>query len=198
VPMRKRHEVQEVLRIVGPTRRPLQEELEVEMRVKRPYVATLDQVRIRWEGEYAVIEYIEPGVSTTRLKIGPHVRHMRLGEILAFHNSVLQSGQDLAESYRHVAVEVPEGRPQIRYHTGAMQWVPRGDVLRCLLADDAIGELVVHIDDRELSADEFCAMLKTFAGWGMRLVFVPEDATNTEPAIEVREPDDGEDAEPVH
>ena len=75
---------------------------------------------------------------------------------------------------------------------------PRGDVLRCLLADDANGELVVHIDDRELSAGEFCAMLKTFAGWGMRLVFVPEDETSMEPAIEVREPDDGEDAEPVH
>jgi hypothetical protein len=170
----------------------------VQMRMKRPYVATLDHVRIRWEGEYAIIEYLEPGVSTTHLKIGPHVRHMTLGEILALHNSVLRSQQEAAQSYHHVAVEVPEGRPQIRYHAGATQWVPRGDVLRCLISDDADGEIAVHIDDRELSAQDFCRMLKTFAGWGMRIVFAPEDETGSEPTIEVREPDDRADAEPVH
>jgi hypothetical protein len=168
VPMRERQEVQEVLRGVGPARLSSEEYVEV------ADVATLDQVRIRWEGEYAIIEYLEPAVSTTRLRIGPRVRHMTLGEILALHNSVLQSQQETAESCHHVAIEVPEGRPQIRYHAGATQWVPRGDVLRCVLADDANGGLVVYIDDRELSAEEFCGMLKTFAGWGMRVVFVPE------------------------
>jgi ABC-type ATPase with predicted acetyltransferase domain len=123
---------------------------------------------------------------------------MTLGEILALHNSVLQSRQEVAQSYHHVAIEVPEGRPQIRYHAGTPQWVSRGDVLRCLIADDADGEMVVHIDDRELSAREFCRMLRTFAGWGMRIVFVvPEDETSSEPTIEVREPDDRADAEPV-
>jgi hypothetical protein len=76
--------------------------------------------------------------------------------------------------------------------------VPRGDVLRCLIADDVDGGIVVHIDDRQLSGQEFCGMLKTVAGWGMRIVFVPEDETGSEPTIEVREPDDREDSEPVH
>lgn len=49
-----------MLRIVGPARRLSEEELEVQMRMKRPRVATLDQVRIRGEGEYAIIEVREP------------------------------------------------------------------------------------------------------------------------------------------
>jgi hypothetical protein len=118
------------------------------MRMKRPSVATPDQVRIRWDGEYAIIEYLEPGVSTTRLRIGPRVRHVTLGQILALHNSALQSQQKLAEPYHHVAIEVPEAGRKSSI-ARAMQWVLRGDVLRCLLADGANGELVVHIENRE-------------------------------------------------
>jgi len=42
--------------------------------------------------------------------------------------------------------------------------------------------------DRELSLAEFGRMLTTYAGWGMRIAFVPDDDVHEEPRIEVREP----------
>jgi len=36
---------------------------------------------------------------------------------------------------------------------------------------------------------EFARMLSTFGGWGMRLVFVPDDELHDARAIEVREAD---------
>jgi hypothetical protein len=51
---------------------------------------------------------------------------------------------------------------------------------------------VVHIDDKELSWQEFGRMLATYAGWGMRIKFVPDDSTHEEPVTEVREPRKGE------
>jgi hypothetical protein len=50
-------------------------------------------------------------------------------------------------------------------------------------------QLVVGIDDHELSLDEFGRVLRTYAGWGMRREFVPEDEIHRRPAHEVREPE---------
>ncbi len=36
-------------------------------------------------------------------------------------------------------------------------------------------------------------MLATYAGWGMRICFVPNDEIDKEPEIEIREPEDEED-----
>jgi hypothetical protein len=47
---------------------------------------------------------------------------------------------------------------------------------------------VVVIDDKELSMEEFGRMLATYAGWGMRIKFVPDDHLHRWPAHEVREP----------
>ena len=69
---------------------------------------------------------------------------------------------------KHVAVEVPLGSPQIKYFARRYQWCPRGGVLRCLVEDDENGQLVVGIDDQELSLEEFGRMLTTYVGWGMR------------------------------
>jgi hypothetical protein len=47
------------------------------MRMKKPRVATIEQVRITREGdESAVIEYLEPGISTTNFRIGPEIEDM--------------------------------------------------------------------------------------------------------------------------
>jgi len=35
-------------------------------------------------------------------------------------------------------------------------------------------------------------MLTVYAGWGMRIEFVPEDDIHRRPALEVREPDEKE------
>ena len=133
-------------------------------RNEKPYVATLDQVRISREGEYGIIEYIESNVSGVQLKIGPKIQGMSDQEILDCHNRILRMQKQLALEYEHIAIEIPEGRPQIKYYRRGNQWAPRGDVLRWLLT--------------------------TYAGWGMRIVFVPDDRTYEEPEIEIRDPDD--------
>jgi hypothetical protein len=69
--------------------------------------------------------------------------------------------------------------------------VPRGDVLRCHIEDDEAGEVVVYVDDQELGLHEFGKLLRTYAGWGMRISFVPQDRVAEQPEIEVREPSEG-------
>ena len=161
------------------------------MRFKKPYIAALDQVKIRRRGEYGIIEYTEPNVYTTHLSIGPEVREMTDQQILDRHNECLRVQQELASSYEHVAIEIPSGRPQIEYLERTGQWTARGDVLRCVIGDGGPdGEAEVYIDDQELSLGEFGRLLTTHAGWGMRIVFVPEDEISEEPEIVVREPDD--------
>ncbi len=160
------------------------------MRLRRPHVASLDQVRITREGEDAVIEYLNPGVSTTHLKVGPEVESMTDEEILDLHNVVIRTQEQIAAEYEHIAVEVPAGSAQVMYCKESMQWVPRSAVLRCLISDGGPdGELTVYIDEEELSLAEFGRLLCTYAGWGMRIAFVPEDETNQKPRIEIRKPD---------
>jgi hypothetical protein len=50
-------------------------------------------------------------------------------------------------------------------------------------------EPFVTVDDRDLTLREFARMVGTFGGWGMRVVFVPDDEIHDEPVVEVREPD---------
>lgn len=66
-------------------------------------------------------------------------------------------------------------------------------MLRCIISDGGPdGRAVVWIDEYELSLEEFGRLLTTYAGWGMRIVFVPDDRTDEEPEIEIRDPDDEE------
>ena len=158
-------------------------------RLKRPRVARLEEVRITREKEQATIKFLEPGIATTHLTLGPGVSRMGDKEILVLFNGIIQAQERLAASYHHVAIEIPEGSPQVRYSEECCQWVPRGDVVRCVVNDDESGA-VIEIDGREFSLEEFGRMLTTFSGWGMRICFVPEDEITKEPEIEVREPED--------
>src|SRR5438128_7568087 len=159
------------------------------MRLKRPYAASLDQVRISRENDEAIIEYADPGISTTHLRLGPEVQTMTDQEILERFNEYIAARDELAAEYEHVAVEIPPGKPQIEYFDKGYQWTPRGDVLRCIISDGGPdNEPIIYIDDRELSWKEFGRLLTTHAGWGMRVIFVPDDETHIEPPIEVREP----------
>ena len=109
--------------------------------------------------------------------------------ILDLFNSVIDAQGQMAAEYDNRVIEIPLGRPQIKYVADADQWVPRGQVLRCLIEDDENGELLVQIDDQELRLQEFGRLLRTYAGWGMRITFVPDDRLTEEPEVEVREPD---------
>lgn len=163
------------------------------MKLKRPYVATLDQVRIARGEDEAIIEYKEPGVSATHLRLGTCVGKMTDQQILDSFNETIVA-RDLARAqYEHVAIEIPPGNPQIEYFDRGDQWTPRGDILRCVISDDGPENgPIIHIDEHELSWKEFGRLLTTCAGWGMRVTFVPDDDLDHVPKIEVRDPREGE------
>jgi hypothetical protein len=157
------------------------------------YVASPDEVRITREsdGETAVIEYAEDGVGATHFKIGPALTAMTDAEILARFNETIAAMDHARRDYKHVAVELPIGQPQIEWSELASQWCTRGDVLRATIHDgggEDGREPVIEIDDKQLSWSEFGRMLTTFAGWGMRLVIVPDDRTHEQPTIRVQDP----------
>jgi hypothetical protein len=160
------------------------------MRIKKPRQASLDEVRITRDGDTATIENADPSISVVHLKVGPALASMTDAAVLDLFNAVIASQQELAAEYDGTLIEIPPGRPQIRYSELCEQWVPRGDVLRCHIDDDESGEAVIAIDDQELNLRDFGRLLQTFAGWGMRIAFVPEDRTADEPEIIIAEPDD--------
>ena len=160
------------------------------IRPKRPYIATPDQVRITRDAHGANIEYAEENVSGVHLLLAPEqMAAMTDEEILAVHNRCIEAQQESARSFEWVAVEVPPGTPQVKRDRCSGQLLPRGDVLRCYITDGGVEEgdpVAIYIDDEEYSLREFGQMLALYAGWGMRVVFVPEGDIHEEPFIEVR------------
>jgi hypothetical protein len=53
---------------------------------------------------------------------------------------------------------------------------------------------VIHVDDHELSWRDFGRLLLTYASWGMRIVFVPDDETTEAPIVEARDLAEGQPA----
>ena len=98
------------------------------MKQKERYLARLDEVNITREGGSAVIQYKEAGVPTTHLKIGPEITGMSAEAILDLFNDTLRAQAQLAAGYKHVAVEVPLGSPQIKYFGRGYQWGARGGI----------------------------------------------------------------------
>ncbi len=163
------------------------------MRIKKPRQASPDEVKISRESDGAVIEFADRTISTTHFKIGPQVRHMSDQAILDMFNDMITARDQLAAEYENIVIEIPPGQPQIEYSELCDQWVLRGDLLRCFVEDGGPdGEVTVHIDDQELSLRDLGRLLGTYAGWGMRIAFVPDDLIDEEPEVEVREPREGE------
>jgi hypothetical protein len=162
---------------------------------KRPRITRLDQVKISPDGENAIIEFFDSRFATTHLRIGPRVHQMTDADILLLFNQMIvgqiRHRDELGE---YVAVEVPVGSPQVESHPNTVnRWSPRGGVLRCYIEDGGgdDGSLpTVYVDDQEFSWDDFGRMLCTYAGWGMRIVFVPDDQLERVPTISVQEPGD--------
>ena len=153
-------------------------------------MASLDEVRISRETDGAVIEYADENIWTTHLVLGDKARTMTDEDILERHNEMILAREEMRHEYEHVAVEVPLGQPQIEFSPTCQQWTARGDVIRALIEDDEEGQVKVVIDDMELSLHELGRLLVTHAGWGMRLVFVPDDEIHLQPEIVIQEPEE--------
>ncbi|MGJ0503059.1 MAG: DUF7713 domain-containing protein [Methylocystis sp.] len=160
------------------------------MRLRRPRLASPEEVRISREGEWAIIEYADPTISSVRLRVGSEIEKMTDAAILALLNLTVDARDEIAAQSENRVIEVLLGRPQIKYFEEGDQWVPRAQVLRCHLEDDDNGKLVVYVDDEKLDLQQFGRMLTTYAGWGMRIYFVDDDAVAEEPTVEVKDPED--------
>ncbi|MGZ3458921.1 MAG: DUF7713 domain-containing protein [Archangium sp.] len=159
--------------------------------MRRPHIASLEEVRITRQGDVAIIENADPRVSTTHFQLGPEVQEMTDQQILDCFNESIRAREQLATKYEHVALEIPLGKPQIEYFERSHQWTPRGNVIRCLIDDGGpADEPIIYVDDHELSWHEFGRLLCTYAGWGMRVFFVPDTALHEQPQLEVHEPGD--------
>ena len=126
----------------------------------------------------------------TYFEVGEQLARMSDEDILALFNATITVRDRLPSEHPYVAIEIPPGQPQIRYYPDVDQWVPRGGVVKCLIDSDEEGQVIIDVDGRELSLEEFGKMLVTYAGWGMRFEFTPEDATDRRPRLEVRDPDE--------
>ncbi len=158
-------------------------------RVKKPRVARLDEVSITREAEAALIEHHDPTIGSTSLILGARVHTMTKAEILDEYNDTVRARERAAAEHENVVLEVAPGFPQVEYSKRSDQWVPRGEVLRCVIEDGGPrGEPTIWIDEREFSLQEFGRMLTTFAGWGMRIAFVAEERLDEEPRVNVGEP----------
>jgi hypothetical protein len=146
------------------------------MRLKKSTRVSVEQVRIAREGNGAIVDHADAGISGAHLAIGPEIATMTDAEIVDLYNGILESQHRLLAEWDKTVIEEPLGEKQIDYHEDSDQWVPRGDVLRCVIDDGGPeGEVTIHIDDKELSLAEFGRMLTVHAGWGMRIAFVPEE-----------------------
>lgn len=61
------------------------------MKRKERYIVRLDEVTIRREGEYAVIDHKEERIPETHLKIGPELAEMSDEEIVELYNDTLRA-----------------------------------------------------------------------------------------------------------
>jgi hypothetical protein len=166
------------------------------IRHKKPYTAGLDQVRITRGPTGADIAYAEENVGGVHLVMTAAEQTALTDEqILEIHNWCIEAQQASRNSHEWVAVEVPPGTPQVKRDRKTGHILPRGDVLRCYITDGGENEedpVAIYIDDKEYTLREFGEMLRLYAGWGMRVVFVPEDSVHQAPVIEVRKPKRGQ------
>jgi hypothetical protein len=119
-------------------------------RVKRPQRASLDEVRIERDREYAVITFADDTIGGMNLKLGLEVQRMTDLDILERFNEAVADMEANVNAWDRTVIEIPAGKPQIEYAASSQQWVPVGDVLRCIIDEGDDGQPAIWIDARFL------------------------------------------------
>ena len=161
------------------------------MRKPKLRIIAPQEVEITRNGEYAELKFKDPSMGEGMdLKIGPRVAFMTDEQIVLFFNEMILNMEAHRRENPYEATEIPEGSPQIRYDSPTGHWSPSGGVLRCLIDsapsdeyEGTPGMPAIVIDDRELTWNEFGKLLSVYEGWGMRIVFVPDDELTKNPVI---------------
>jgi len=164
-------------------------------KLRRPHVASPDEIKITRNGDYAEIQYADPKVAATSFKLGADkLAEMNDAELLEFWNEHIEATDEFIRTQKPFTLtEIPVGKPQLEYSEQSDQWVPRGHIVRSVIVNDSptdIDDTFISIDDRDFTVAEFVRMVGTFGGWGMRIAFVPDDDIHEQPKIKVREPEE--------
>ena len=159
---------------------------------QKPFIASLKDIKIRRDGTAVHIDYINQGDrGGQRIEVGKDTSSMTDQEILDVHNHIARKMIESAENYEHIALEIPEGKPQVKFEQRSCQWVPNGEVVRCTVGWDEKSEgPAIEIDDKTLTWQEFGTLVSTWEGWGMRIVCVPDDELTKIPNIVIGERDE--------
>ena len=153
-------------------------------------IVSPNEVKITRNGDTADINYSDTAMGAgMSLKVGPKLAKMTDLEVIEMHNDMVLEMQELREEHPFIAVEITEGKPQIEYSKRCNQWSARGDILRCYIesSEDSGHIPVIEIDGKRLSWPEFGKLVSSHEGWGMRVMFVPDDEIDKTPAIAIQE-----------
>ena len=156
----------------------------------KPFIATLADVKISRDGIFARFDYLNQGDrGSQRIEVGKDTTNMSDQELLDIHNHIAARMIESIENYEHIALEIPEGKPQIEFSKISHQWTTNGEVVRCCIGWDENddGGPMIEVDDKKLSWQEFGALVSTYEGWGMRVTFVPDDELTKIPTVVVGE-----------
>jgi hypothetical protein len=85
---------------------------------RRPHVASPDEIKSGTrKGDEVIIQYADPKVATMHLQMGKEkLDRMTNEELLEFSRSEhVEALDDHMRNYEYVAVEIPVGKPQVRY-----------------------------------------------------------------------------------
>jgi len=149
-----------------------------------------DEVKITRNGDTAIFTYADEKNmgGGMNLQIGDKIHGMTDADLLKMHNEIADDMIAARMNHEHVAIEVPIGKPQIKFDKRCNHWLMKGDVLRCFIGsssdtDDGLMEPEIEVDDQKLSWKEFGRLLVSHEGWGMRLAIVCDDEMHEEPVI---------------
>lgn len=149
-------------------------------------VQNLSEIVIKRDFDVARIAYSDnPTEGGIHLELGPQLATMSDEEVLDAFNNVVFSMMHSVETFR--PLEITPGQPQIKFDKRSKSFEALGQVLRCELEDDAQLNVMIRIDDKTLSPDQFMRMISGFRGWGMRIEFMDESQLTSPPSPVVQD-----------